>query len=479
MIPYNTDAPLYHLPIVTVGLIVLNTVLFFVVPSSLLEPEEISLDIVGADSLPSTDEWDEEDMAQWEEDFNNENEDGEAGAAEVDLPEIRVTATYPKNTLILQHGAGIKPWQWVSSIFMHSGFFHLLFNMIALWAFGLVVEGKVGAFVFLALYMGIGVGQSAIEQTVMSFAGGGGSLGASAAIFGILGIAIVWAPRNEFDVFWAMGFHVGSIELPIMTYGFISFAMEFVSVAFGRFGISSGLLHLMGLAIGIGLGLLWLRRGWVDCEGWDLINTLKGTEGHVQEDEELNNEARDLVRSSLASRSQTATAAAPAPTSPASQAAARPTPAESPNPEDLEDLFSVMPVASPVAGSAQNLEQLITDGRYATAVKLLSRLRKNGNAPELGQPLLGKLIRGLLGAKEYSSATKLMAEHIRRFPQNRVKLQLNLAKVLLHMERPRKALRVLQEIERDSLDDPSRTTYRTLAAHARKQIDEGVIELSE
>ena len=39
MIPYNTDAPLYHMPIATVGLIVLNTVLFFAVPHSMVEFE--------------------------------------------------------------------------------------------------------------------------------------------------------------------------------------------------------------------------------------------------------------------------------------------------------------------------------------------------------------------------------------------------------------------------------------------------------
>ena len=36
MIPYNTDAPLYHMPIATVGLIVLNTVLFLAVPRAMV-----------------------------------------------------------------------------------------------------------------------------------------------------------------------------------------------------------------------------------------------------------------------------------------------------------------------------------------------------------------------------------------------------------------------------------------------------------
>jgi hypothetical protein len=32
---------------------------------------------------------------------------------------------------------------------------------------------------------------------------------------------------------------------------------------------SSALLHLLGLGAGLPVGIVMLRRGWVDCEGWD------------------------------------------------------------------------------------------------------------------------------------------------------------------------------------------------------------------
>ena len=50
-------------------------------------------------------------------------------------------------------GDGIHPLQWLTNIFLHAGFFHLVGNMIFLWTFGFVVEGKLGWLPFTALYL--------------------------------------------------------------------------------------------------------------------------------------------------------------------------------------------------------------------------------------------------------------------------------------------------------------------------------------
>ena len=84
MIPYRTDAPIYYFPWATIGLILLNTVAFFVVFSDAIE-----------------------DPLEW----------------------------------ILVYGQGLHPIQWVSSNFIHGGLMHLAGNMFYLWGFGLVVEG--------------------------------------------------------------------------------------------------------------------------------------------------------------------------------------------------------------------------------------------------------------------------------------------------------------------------------------------------
>ncbi len=489
MIPYNTDAPLYHMPIATVGLIVINTLLFFAVPSSLVEPRLSPQEVVG-------DEWQEgepegageAEEAEWNAgDFQIVDEgeaihraDGTIRQEEVSRSSTASPSCF-NGTLSLEYGAGLKPWQWLTSIFMHADFFHLLFNMLALWAFGLVVEGKVGGLVFLAIYLGIGVFQSGVEQTFMMMAGPGVSLGASAAIFGILGIAIVWAPRNDFDVFWSFGFHAGSIEVPILIYGFLQFLFEGVSIALGRFGMSSGLMHLMGMALGIAVGLVWLRRRWVDCEGWDLINVMQGKEASIEPDHQLDAEARQLVRTSIKKRNGSSTTADAAPRQTTSNDAqsAQPIQPTSVRRRKKPSVSESSASSTAAAQALQDVEQLIADGNVAVALKLLAKLKVGDRGPQLSQPALHGLVKGLLAAKHFTVALPFLREHIDRFAEHRVPLQLNLAKLLLHLQRPRKAVEVLRSMQGCVMEARVKQAWQELAAHAQHQIDEGVVEVSD
>lgn len=60
-------------------------------------------------------------------------------------------------------------WQPVSTIFMHGGFTHLLFNMYALWAFGTPLADIWGAHRFLFFYLVSGIGASLIYLLVNYF----------------------------------------------------------------------------------------------------------------------------------------------------------------------------------------------------------------------------------------------------------------------------------------------------------------------
>lgn len=432
MIPYNTDAPLYHMPIATVGLIVLNTLLFFAVPSSMVEFE-----------VPVS------------------HQSGE----------LQANASGGSGVMLsLEYGKGVKPWQWLTSVFMHADFFHLLFNMIALWAFGLVVEGKVGLLPFLGMFVGIGVLQSAVEQLLMCVYGVGGSLGASAAIFGILGIAIVWAPRNEFEVLYHFGFRMGTTEVPILMFGFLQFAIEVFNISMGQFGVSTGMLHLMGFALGISVGFVWLVRGWVDCEGWDLMTIMKGMEGRDLENERLEKEAAELVDSTHRPRSETAVRMRPPklkdkgkppeePLAPVVVPRSMFTPPP-PSVDDFADLFASQPLALELSPQKQ-LNHLIENGSHQEAVRSLVQLRSQGTV-ELDQWHLAKLIRDLLSGQDMQNAIPLMAEHIRRFHENRVTLQINLSKVLFQKQRPQKALQVLRSIDKLVVDAKQAETIEGL-----------------
>jgi len=61
-----------------------------------------------------------------------------------------------------------KPYQFVTHMFMHSNsFFHIFFNMFALWMFGRVLESVWGPKRFFVYYMITGLGAALVHMTVL------------------------------------------------------------------------------------------------------------------------------------------------------------------------------------------------------------------------------------------------------------------------------------------------------------------------
>ena len=217
LIPLRTDAPVYHRPVATALLIAANVLAWIGTATGAIDSARWALD------------WD-----------------------------------------------GFNPLQWVTSNFLHAGFLHLAANMLFLWVFGLIVEGKIGTLRFLAVYLGIGVATCAVEQLLLW---GGSSLGASTIVFGLIGMGLMWAPENEIDFVYCFFPFIGTFSMRVSTtawcFGLWEVAWAVIHAA-GGLGVGSAFLHLMGVAAGVPLGALMLRRGWVDCEGWDWFSVRRG-----------------------------------------------------------------------------------------------------------------------------------------------------------------------------------------------------------
>jgi len=83
------------------------------------------------------------------------------------------------------------PLALFSSMFLHMGFGHILFNMLFLWIFGGPVEEQTGAKKFLLYYFGAGLSADALYLLMQLFSESGRNapaVGASGAISGILGL---------------------------------------------------------------------------------------------------------------------------------------------------------------------------------------------------------------------------------------------------------------------------------------------------
>lgn len=85
----------------------------------------------------------------------------------------------------------LEPWRMITSVFVHSTglIFHVLLNMYTLWIFGQLLEGLLGRWRFLSLYLISGLGGSVgvlwlSDPRV-------GVVGASGAIFGLMGAFLV------------------------------------------------------------------------------------------------------------------------------------------------------------------------------------------------------------------------------------------------------------------------------------------------
>lgn len=104
----------------------------------------------------------------------------------------------PSHTQLLFAGHGTDFSQvfapYVTSMFLHGGWMHILGNMLFLWVFGGSVEETLGHVQYLIFYFVCGIG-SAIVHTIFSWGSKVPTIGASGAISGVMGAFIVLYPR--------------------------------------------------------------------------------------------------------------------------------------------------------------------------------------------------------------------------------------------------------------------------------------------
>ena len=142
------------------------------------------------------------------------------------------------------------PWMFVTAIFLHASPSHLFFNMLALFFFGTFLERMIGRRKFAALFMASGivgnVGYMLTAPDPLTPA-----IGASGAIYGVVGALAVLAPLSI--VF------VGMLPMPM-----ILVALGYAFLAYvGLFGGSSQIAegaHLGGMALGAAYGLYFRVR---------------------------------------------------------------------------------------------------------------------------------------------------------------------------------------------------------------------------
>jgi membrane associated rhomboid family serine protease len=85
-------------------------------------------------------------------------------------------------------GYNFQIWQLITYQFMHGGFSHILFNMFALWMFGMEIENMWGSKKFLYYYLLCGVAAGLLQLFIPPLLGTASAvtIGASGAVYGVL-----------------------------------------------------------------------------------------------------------------------------------------------------------------------------------------------------------------------------------------------------------------------------------------------------
>ncbi len=231
MIPYradDADDPTQAIPVVTVGLIVLNFLVFFY--ELALGAQGSQLDnFVNAYSLVPCE-------------YSNR------------------CAAYP--------GTPSPFWLTLfSSMFLHGGWAHILGNMLFLFVFGIHVERSMGPVRYLVFYLICGLGANGLE-ILTSLGSNVPGLGASGAISGVLAGYLLLYPNSHVRTLIPLGFVFWTARIPAWVFiGFwflLQLADGVMTISSARAGGVAYSAHVGGFLSGLVLVRLFSQTHRVD-----------------------------------------------------------------------------------------------------------------------------------------------------------------------------------------------------------------------
>ena len=144
----------------------------------------------------------------------------------------------------------------LTSMFMHGGWMHIIGNMVFLWAFGPAIEDAMGHLRYLAFYLLGGVVAS-LAQIAAASSSTVPSLGASGAIAAVMGAFLITYPRDRIRTLLFLGWFIQVAVLPASLLIGIWFVIQLfsqvgsvVTTQSGQSGGVAYMAHIGGLIFG-------------------------------------------------------------------------------------------------------------------------------------------------------------------------------------------------------------------------------------
>ena len=130
-------------------------------------------------------------------------------------------------------GDNFYTWQLITHQFLHGGFLHIIFNMLALLSIGPFVERFLGEKKFVPFYLLCGVGSALLHMSISNNVNIP-MVGASGALFGLLALFSIIHPNEKLYVFL--------IPIGIKAKYMVG-ALIIIEVLLGLFSTSDGIGH--------------------------------------------------------------------------------------------------------------------------------------------------------------------------------------------------------------------------------------------
>ena len=158
-----------------------------------------------------------------------------------------------------------RPWSPITYMFVHGGFMHVLFNMIAVFFFGPPLEREMGGRGFIRYYLVCGIGAALTSVLLVGVIGTPVVIGASGAVFGVM-LAFAWKWPDAPIYIWGL--------LPVKAkwmVGFLGLAALWATVQAGPSGDVAHWAHLGGLVTGV----VYLKFGHALAGRWRALRGAK------------------------------------------------------------------------------------------------------------------------------------------------------------------------------------------------------------
>jgi membrane associated rhomboid family serine protease len=262
MLPLKDVNPTTRTAWVTIGLIVLNVVIFLLWEPTFQSQAKQETFFFCRAEIP------------YEVSHTTSLAQGGAGARHAIAQDYGPKAAAPLQRY-LQQQCPNKNWllSILVAMFLHGGWLHIAGNMLYLWIFGNNVEDRLGALPYLAFYLLGGIAASALElafgpnSTVPT-------LGASGAIAAVLGGYIVLFPKARVKTL-VFFFFITWIELPASVVLGVWFVLQLFSGVGSVGGQMSDVAywaHVGGFVFGLAVAWLFYRgrgaRGLPEAAGY-------------------------------------------------------------------------------------------------------------------------------------------------------------------------------------------------------------------